>query len=289
MPGDSRDGAGIIQFNSKALLSVATGSFWPLPTLESIRLCQADGCGQIELTLQIHDFILDMRRNLRAPHEQPIREMVEGGRLVVSSVHAPHIVTEHGFSARARLDYLSHALRLCDRLGAKVLVVHPSHLFTSFEGSLDYLGENSKNVWAALLPGMQDLLDSARSAGVALSLENVMIWEEDRPYFNDPTNLARFLKDLDCPSFGVTLDILHAAMAGGVSGFIEGIPGQINNLHLSDFTPPDHRVVPGKGCLDWQDLLPRLRALPNLKAATIELTGASSADLFQTIHWLTRN
>lgn len=287
LPEGSKGGVEIYQFNSKVNLSVATGSFWPLSTLESIRQFQAVGLGQIELTHQIHDFLLDLRHNLRAPIERPIQAMVDEGKLIVSSIHAPHIITEHGFSTRARLDYLMQTLSLCRRLGGKIVVVHPSHLFTSYERSLDYLTDKSVRVWEALLPGMHDLLDTAHTEGVMLSLENVMIWEKDGPYFNDPANLSRFLKDLACPSFGVTLDILHAALMGDVSRFVKEIPDAINNLHLADYQPPDHRVVPGRGSLNWQYLLPRLKGLPNLESAAIELTGASLDDLIQTIHCIT--
>ena len=77
-------------------LTVNTGSFWPTPTEDSIRLLQEIGWPDVELTLQAQEFYLDFERQLCMPLLANLVEMVESDTLRVHSVHAPNMLAEHG-------------------------------------------------------------------------------------------------------------------------------------------------------------------------------------------------
>jgi sugar phosphate isomerase/epimerase len=244
--------------------------------------------GDIELTLQENEFRLGFDRSLRMPLYHDLVEMVQEGVLSIRSIHAPNMNAEHGHSMGARLEYLWQTLEKGCSLGAKVIVAHPFHLFTSYEAAVDYIGGNFADLEQALLPGLRSLLDRADGYDMIVSLENVKIWADDgKDYFNRPENISRFLTDLAHPAMGVTLDIIHARLIGSVNDFLEKLEGRIVNLHLADLELPARRVPPGEGVIDWMDLLPVFARLPNLRQLTVELTQASQEEVKRSVDRLT--
>lgn len=272
-------------------LAVNTGSFWPATTEESIRFLQELDLSDVELTLQRHEFYLTFERELRMPFHSDLAAMIESGTLRVHSVHAPDMNAEHGHSLRAREEYLAHSLRVCRHLGGRILVTHPFHLFKSYEGTLDYLTGAVSNVWDALLPGIRSLLEQVRADNIVLSVENVKIWaDDDTGFFNAPDNVKRFINDVAHPNLGLTLDVIHAQLIGYLNEFLDTLVHSIVNLHVADLVLPARRVPPGEGILDWEELVPILKRLPNLRQVTIELIRAEPAEVaravgFVSSHW----
>ena len=143
-----------------------------MTTSESIRLLQELALSDVELTPQIDEFRLTFERKLQMPLYSDLASMVESGVLHVHSMHAPHLNAEHGHSLRVRGEYLAHSLRICRLLGGSTLVVHPFHLFKSYELTLDYLNGTTLDIWDVLLPDMRALLDQARADGAVIAVEN---------------------------------------------------------------------------------------------------------------------
>ncbi|MCP4539429.1 MAG: sugar phosphate isomerase/epimerase [Chloroflexi bacterium] len=265
-------------------LTVSTGSLWPMTTSESIHILQELTLSDVELTPQMDEFRLTFERELQLPLYSDLVSIVESGDLTVHSMHAPHLNAEHGHSLRIRGEYLAHSLRICRLLGGSTLVVHPFHLFKSYELTLDYLSGTTRDVWDVLLPDMRALFEQARADNVVISVENVKIWQDDdEHFFNEPVKAKRFIDDVAHPNLGFTLDVIHAQLGGCLDEFLETLAHSIINIHLADLVPPMRRVPPGEGILVWEKLVPTLKQLPNLRQITIELTRAAPAEIARTV------
>ena len=266
-------------------IAVSTGTLFPLSTLESIGQFKEAGIQDVELTLQQAEFSLTFERKLSMPILPELLVLVQSDELCVRSVHAPMINAEHCYNLGARLQTLIHSIEVCRLLGGQLLVIHPFHLFRLHEDALDYLAGNSTLPSSALLPGVNDVLDLAHSAGIKLALENIQDWS-DEVFFNAPKNVSRFLKDMNNPALGFTLDLMHAKVSGFLDEFVHSLSTDILNIHASDLLPPTERVSIGKGVIDWKHLTPTLRALPNLRQITVELRNPRPDELIQSIKLL---
>ena len=266
-------------------IAVSTGSLYPLPTLESIQNLNKLGLREIELTLQPDEFHLTFERTLRMPILTELIRLVQAEKLRVRSIHAPAIFHAHANHLWARRQYLLHAIEVCSKLGASILVLHPLHLLLHQEIALEYLSGNGTSLAFALLPGAYEIIDRAHAATVTLAMENIQDWV-DEVFFNTPANMSRFLRDIDHPAIGCTLDLMHAQFPGVVDEFVSSLSGDIVNIHAADLFPPAKRAAIGKGIIDWQHLVPRLQALPNLRQITVELSNPQAGDITGSVKLL---
>ncbi len=266
-------------------IAVTTGTFFPLSTLETIRQFKELGIRDIELTLQQAEFGLTFERKLSIPILPELSALVQHSGLCVRSVHAPQINAERCYNLWARLQFLIHSIEVCRRLGGRLVVIHPFHLFRIHEEALDYLAGEDVLPRSALLPGIESAFDRAHSAGIRLALENIQDWT-DEVFFNAPRNVFRLLRDLNHPALGFTLDLMHAAVPGFLDEFMNLLKLDTVNIHASDLLPPVTRVPIGKGTIDWDHLIPKLRALPNLRQITVELSNPQPEELVRSIEIL---
>jgi sugar phosphate isomerase/epimerase len=269
-------------------IAVSTGSLYPLPTLESIRRLTELGIQEVELTLQADEFFLTFERKLCMPILPELLRLVQAGRLCVRSVHAPSICSPHLTSLWARKQYLIHSIEICNLLGGSTLVVHPLHLLINQESALDYLSGNGISIQSVLLPGIDETVEKAHALNVTLALENIQEWL-DEVFFNSPPNMSRFLRDINHPIFGCTLDLMHAQVPGVLDDFTDSLSAYIVNVHASDFLPPTKRVAIGEGVIDWDGLIPKLQALPHLRQITVELSNPQADELFDSIQFLSKS
>ena len=265
--------------------AVTTGSLYPLPTLKSIQHLKELGIQDIELTLQANEFLLTFERKLSMPILPELLAMVRECGLRVCSVHAPLMAAERCYNLWARLQFLIHSIEVCRLLGGRLVVIHPFHVFRTHEDALAYLGVECASLPSALLPGIGDVLEMAHSADIKLALENIQDWQ-DEVFFNAPENVARFLRDMDHPALGLTLDLMHAQFPGFVDEFVQSLSSEIVNIHAADFLPPTKRVAVGKGVIDWNRLVPKLQTLPNLRQITVELSNPQPGELTESIKLL---
>ncbi len=265
-------------------IAVTTGTFFPLSTLETIRQFKELGIRDVELTLQQNEFGLTFERKLSMPILSELSALVQDGELCVRSVHAPpnHM---HCYNLWARREFLIHSIEVCRILEGKIVVVHPFHLFRTHEEALDYLRRDSHLPPAALLPGLEDAFDLALSTGIQLAIENIQDWA-DEIFLNAPLNVARFLRDMNHPALGVTLDLMHAKVSGFLDEFVDSLAVDIINIHASDMLLPIKRVPIGDGVIDWDRLIPRLKSLPNLHQMTVELSNPQPEELVRSIEIL---
>lgn len=266
-------------------IAVSTGTFYPLSTLKSIQKFKELGIQDVELTLQQNEFSLTFERKFSMPILPELSGLVESGELCVRSVHAPQISAERCYNLRSRLQLLIHSIEVCRLLGGGLVVVHPFHLFRTHEDALEYLAGDNPLPSAALLPGVNDVLDLAHAAGIKLALENIQDWE-DEVFFNEPKSVFRFLRDMNHPALGSTLDLMHAKVPGLLDEFVHLLSADILNIHAADLLLPIKRVPVGKGVIDWHQLVPRLQALPNLRQITVELSNPQPEELIRSIELL---
>ncbi len=266
-------------------IAVTTGTLYPLPTLNAIQQFKELGLQDIELTLQPFEVALTFERQWSMPILPELLALVQRGELCVRSVHAPFISAERCYNLWSRLQFLIHSIEVCRQLGGRLVVVHPFHLFRIHEEALAYLAGNGALPSVALLPGIKEAFDLAHSAGIQLALENIQDWA-DEVFFNAPQNVSRLLQDINHPALGCTLDLMHAKVSGFLNEFVESLSAETVNIHASDLLPPFKRVPIGKGTIDWDQLLPRLRSLPNLRQITVELSNPRPEELLQSIQLL---
>lgn len=266
-------------------IAVSTGTFFPISTLQSIKQFEELGIQDVELTLQQNEISLTFERKFSMPILPELSGLVESGELCVRSVHAPQISAERCYNLRSRLQLLIHSIEVCRLLGGQLVVVHPFHLFRTHEDALEYLAGDNPLPSAALLPGLNDVLDLAHAAGIKLALENIQDWE-DEVFFNEPKSVFRFLRDMNHPALGSTLDLMHAKVPGLLDEFVHLLSADILNIHAADLLLPIKRVPVGKGVIDWHQLVPRLQALPNLRQITVELSNPQPEELIRSIELL---
>jgi len=269
-------------------VAISTGSLYPLPTLESIQRLKELGLQDVELTLQSNEFFLSFERKLSMPILPELRRLVRDGALCVRSVHAPSIGSAHLTSLWARKQYLMHSVGICNLLGGNILVVHPWHLLVNQESAVDYLSGDGILLQSVLLPGLDEIVERAQSLNVTLALENIQEWL-DEVFFNAPKNMSRFLRDMNHSTFGCTLDLMHAQIPGVLDNFIDTVPEDIVNIHASDLLPPTKRVPIGQGVIDWDGLIPKLQALPNLRQVTVELSDPQADELVESVQFLSKS
>jgi len=269
-------------------VAVSTGSLYPLPTLESIQRLKELGLQDVELTLQSSEFFLSFERKLSMPILPELLRLVRDGALCVRSVHAPSIGSAHLTSLWARKQYLMHSVGICNLLGGNILVVHPWHLLVNQESAVDYLSGDGILLQSVLLPGLDEIVETAQSLNVTLALENIQEWL-DEVFFNAPKNMSRFLRDMNHSTFGCTLDLMHAQIPGVLDNFIDTVPEDIVNIHASDLLPPTKRVPIGQGVIDWDGLIPKLQSLPNLRQVTVELSDPQADELVESVQFLSKS
>lgn len=268
--------------SSSIPIAISTGTLYPLSTLESIQHFKVLGIRDVELTLQQGEVALTFERTFSMPILPELSAQVQGGEVCVRSVHAPQMSAERCYNLRARRQFLLHSVEVCHTLGGRLVVVHPFHLFRTHEDALEYLASHRALSSSALLPGVQDALDLAQVAGIQLALENIQDWA-DEPFFNDPKNVFRFLRDMSHPALGCTLDLMHARVPDLLEEFMRRLAADIVNIHAADLLPPIKRVPIGKGVIDWNQLIPKIRALPNLRQITVELQNPAPDELLQSV------
>lgn len=271
--------------SSSLPIAVSTGTLFPLSTLESIHQFKELGIQNIELTLQQSEVSLTFERKFSMPILPELSALIKSSELCVQSVHAPIINAERCYNLWARLQFLIHSIEVCRVLGGKLVVIHPFHLFRIHEKALEYLAADQVLSSSALLPGITDALDLAHSAGIKLALENIQDWA-DEAFFNAPENVSRLLRDMHHPALGFTLDLMHAQVANVLDDFLQLLNLDTVNIHASDLLPPTQRVPIGQGNIDWNDLVPRLRQLPNLRQVTVELSNPQPEELLHSVEFL---
>jgi len=168
----------------------------------------------------------------------------------IVAVHAPSLLLTQGVWGRDPWEKLRRSRDLAERVGARVVVVHPP-----FRWQREYARGFEQGL--AELAGQTDVIFAVENMYPLRASGNEVV-----PYAPhwDPTTL-------DVPH--VTLDLSHTAASGSDALAMAGeliVTGRLAHVHLADGTGsptgpiPDEHLVPGRGGQPCAELLSLLTA-----------------------------
>jgi sugar phosphate isomerase/epimerase len=237
-------------------VALSTSSVYPERTPDAFELAARLGYDGIEIMVYTDPVSqdADVLRRLSDYHQLPIL-----------AVHAPSLLLTQRVWGREPWEKLRRAKDLAERVGAKVVVVHPP-----FRWQQKYV-----RGFAAGLAAM------AQETDVAFAVENMYPLRaggnEVVPYAPtwDPTAL-------DVPH--VTLDLSHTAASGSDAlAMAAELGGRLVHVHLADGTGnpsgpiPDEHLVPGHGSQPCAELLARLSGTGYRGSVVIEVKTSRAA------------
>jgi sugar phosphate isomerase/epimerase len=238
-------------------VALSTSSVYPERTPDAFELAARLGYDGIEIMVYTDPVSqdADVLRRLSDYHQLPIL-----------AVHAPSLLLTQRVWGREPWEKLRRAKDLAERVGAKVVVVHPP-----FRWQQKYV-----RGFAAGLAAM------AQETDVAFAVENMYPLRaggnEVVPYAPtwDPTAL-------DVPH--VTLDLSHTAASGSDAlAMAAELGGRLVHVHLADGTGnpsgpiPDEHLVPGHGSQPCAELLARLSGTGYRGSVVIEVKTSRAAN-----------
>jgi sugar phosphate isomerase/epimerase len=218
-------------------VALSTSSVYPERTPDAFEMAARLGYDGVEVMVYT-DLVsqdADALRGLRDYHQVPI-----------VSVHAPSLLLTQRVWGRDPWEKLRRAKDLAERVGARVVVLHPPFRWQreyvrGFEQGLAAMGEETDVIFA--VENMYPL-----RAGGSEMVPYAPHW--------DPTAL-------DCAH--VTLDLSHTAASGSDAlAMAAELGGRLAHVHLADGTGtpagpfPDEHLVPGRGGQPCAELLGRL-------------------------------
>jgi sugar phosphate isomerase/epimerase len=184
----------------------------------------------------------------------------------VVAVHAPNLLVTQRVWGRDAWGKLDKAREMAERLGARVVVVHPP-----FRWQREYAREFEAG-----------LTRLSQESGIAFAAENLY------PLRRGGTEVTAYAPhwdpvELDCPH--ATLDVSHAAVSGSdVLAMASQLGGRLAHVHLGDGTKaglPDEHLVPGRGTQPCGELLGKLRADGYAGVVVLEVNTHRAADVAQ--------
>ncbi len=231
-------------------VALSTSSVYPERTPDAFELAARLGYDGIEVMVYTDPVSQDAEvlRRLSDYHQVPI-----------VSVHAPSLLLTQRVWGREPWEKLRRARELAERVGARVVVLHPP-----FRWQREYVRGFEKG-----------LAEMAEETDVIFAVENMYPLRaggsEVVPYAPhwDPTAL-------DVPN--ITLDLSHTAASGSDALLMAAaLGGRLAHVHLADGTGtpagpvPDEHLVPGRGGQPCAELLGLLTQTGYQGAVVVEV------------------
>jgi sugar phosphate isomerase/epimerase len=155
------------------------------------------------------------------------------------------------------------ALETASKLGMEKVVLHPP--------AITGLGRFvPKRVRAYGLSSLREILDRANGLGMKVCLENMFIRAGG---FMTPREFEPLFEEF--PKLGLTLDVGHAYLAGGIGNvleFIRILGSRIHHLHVNDNSGREDNHLPvGAGSIDFRRVIKALRSSGYDETMTLEV------------------
>jgi sugar phosphate isomerase/epimerase len=222
-------------------VALSTSSVYPQRTPDAFEIAARLGYDGIEVMVYNDPVSQDatVLSSLRDYHQLPI-----------VAVHAPSLLLTQGVWGRDPWEKLRRSRDLAERVGARVVVVHPP-----FRWQREYAKGFEQGL--AELAGQTDVIFAVENMYPLRAGGNEVVTYA--PHW-DPTTL-------DVPH--CTLDLSHTAASGSDALAMAGeliVTGRLAHVHLADGTGaptgpiPDEHLVPGRGGQPCADLLSLLTA-----------------------------
>ncbi len=227
------------------------------------------GFAQVELVIQASDIDFSFDRQVRMDFYRKLRRILRDHSIGVGSVHSPFLNGTDAFSAKSRVQILQHSAEITQMVQGDTLVLHPYHIFSSYEGAIRFFSAHSRRVEELLLPKFLAFLRKAKNSNITIAIENIAHWY-DHPLTNNPSNLMKLVKALDNDSVRAVIDIYHSEFVNATLHFFQQLGEFITAVHLSDISTSRARALPGQGETDWRALAIAINRLPELRHKVLE-------------------
>jgi sugar phosphate isomerase/epimerase len=251
---------------SRAQVALSTASVFPERVPDAFEAAARLGYDGLEIMVSADPISQDV---------DVLRRLTDYHGIPVLAVHAPCLLITQRVWGREPWGKLTRAREVAEKLGAKVVVVHPPFRWQreyvkEFETGLTRMGEETDVLFA-----VENLYPvRPRSAEVSA-------WA---PHWNPV--------ELDCPH--ATLDLSHTAVSGSdAMEMADQLGDRLAHLHLADGIKPglpDEHLVPGQGTQPCAQLLEQLgergyRGMVVLEVSTRRAAGREDrqADLAESL------
>jgi len=220
-------------------VALSTASVYPERTPDAFEAAARLGYDGVEVMVTMDPVSqdLDVLRRLSDYHSIP-----------VLAVHAPCLMVTQWVWGRDPWGKLHRAREVAEKLGAKVVVVHPPFRWQrdyarDFEAGLTQLAEETEVKFAV------ENLYPLRATGLRARTAEVTAYA---PHWNPV--------EIDCPY--ATLDLSHTAVSGSDAMLMaDELAGRLAHVHMADGTAPglpDEHLIPGRGTQPCAELLASL-------------------------------
>jgi len=254
-------------------VALSTASVYPERVPDAFEAAARLGYDGIEIMVTMDPVSqdLDVLRRLSDYHGVP-----------VVAVHAPCLLLTQRVWGTEPWGKLNRAREVAEKLGSKVVVVHPP-----FRWQRDYVRDFEK--------GMTDL---AEQTDVVFAVENLY-----PPWRTRGSEMSLYAPnwnpvELDTPH--ATLDLSHTAVSGSdAMAMAADLGSRLAHVHMADgFGPglPDAHLIPGRGRQPCAELLARLGAIryPGIVVVEVNTRRAQSrqerrADLAEALEFTRRH
>lgn len=218
-----------------------------------------------------------------------VREALGSSGIRPASMHAPYngVYDFGSLDEVERESAVKHHLRhlgYCSEVGASYYVVHPGGLLyakldeKTKRGSWLHDRAFAEKLWGINVEVISRLGDAAKDSGVEVCLENG--WFDD-PNFMTVADFIGMVQGINRDNVGACIDIGHANVGMGVrpSDLLRRVGSLVWALHLHDNDGSgDQHLPPGRGNIDWRDVMGALREISYKGTLNLELDIKSSAD-----------
>jgi len=222
----------------------------------------------VELLCEIYDaWPASLTRDDRAY----IRDICEENRLPLS-LHCPSIgnnISSHNPGQRRESTHqLKETIALAGELGGKVVTVHPGRvaffrLLSDNDVSPYSLQAMKGEAYRFLLDVLRECAHFAQERGVILCVENMGHLANDA--IHTVEELRKLIDEVAHSSVGVTLDLGHSNISGGISNSIQTLTPHIRHIHVSDnFGRESSHLELGKGNIDLRPAVDFLKGFDGM-------------------------
>lgn len=174
-------------------------------------------------------------------------------RLHVSGAYGPtrDLTHEDPRYRQESLDYIEATLKICEQLGARLLV-GPAYSSVGKRRKIPL--EQREREWALAVQGLTSAGKMAADHGVTLAIEPLNRFETD--LINTAEQVKRLVRDVDLPSVRIHLDTFHMHIEE--KSIYDAITLAGKDLVYVDASESD-RGTPGLGQVHWNEVARALR------------------------------